>query len=329
MRLLLVAAVLASCVTRIQADEIVSPVDKRFTAETPDVPDFQRHVVPLLGRLGCNGRACHGSFQGQGGFRLSLFGYDFAADHAALTGGESPRVDRDKPSASLILQKPTLTIDHEGGERFPAGGWEYRLLRRWIEFGALPVAADAAVLESLEIAPQEITFEGSRQSAPLRIVAVWSDGTREDVTPLCRFRSNDESIATVNESGVVTAAGRGDTHVIAFYDNGIMDVPVIVPVSEQTGPRYPDVATPTRIDELAVQKLRKVGLVPSELADDAEFLRRASLDITGTLPAPQEIAACLADSSSDKRARKIDELLSRPTYAAWWATRLGDWTGNT
>ena len=42
-----------------------------------------------MGRLGCNGRACHGSFQGQGGFRLSLFGYDFKADHEALLGGKT------------------------------------------------------------------------------------------------------------------------------------------------------------------------------------------------------------------------------------------------
>ena len=48
-------------------------------------PDFQKHVMPLLGKLGCNGRACHGSFQGRGGFQLSLFGYDFEADHAQLT----------------------------------------------------------------------------------------------------------------------------------------------------------------------------------------------------------------------------------------------------
>ena len=47
--------------------------------------DFQKHVAPLLGRLGCNARACHGSFQGQGGFQLSLFGYDFEADHQALS----------------------------------------------------------------------------------------------------------------------------------------------------------------------------------------------------------------------------------------------------
>ena len=56
--------------------EIHSPASERFTdVRGAEVPDFQRHVVPLIGRLGCNGRSCHGSFQGQGGFQLSLFGY--------------------------------------------------------------------------------------------------------------------------------------------------------------------------------------------------------------------------------------------------------------
>jgi hypothetical protein len=184
-------------------------------------------------------------------------------------------------------------------------------------------------LESLDVTPPEISFHAAGESQPLRIVAVWSDGVREDVTPLCRFRTNDEAIATVSETGVVTGAGRGDTHVIAFYDNGIAGVPVIVPVSEQVGASYPDVPAPTRIDELVLQKLRKVGLVPSEISGDAEFLRRVSLDMTGTLPTPREVEEFLADRSPDKRSNKVDELLSRPTYAAWWATRFGDWTGNT
>lgn len=80
-----------------------------------ETPDFQRHVVPLLGRLGCNGRSCHGSLQGQGGFQLSLFGYDFAADFASLHKAERPRVDRENPSASLFLRKPTSDNEHEGG----------------------------------------------------------------------------------------------------------------------------------------------------------------------------------------------------------------------
>jgi len=77
-----------------------------------------------------------------------------------------------------------------------------------------------------------------------------------------------------------------------------------------------------------VQKLSKLGIVPSELADDAEFLRRVSLDMTGTLPSPWEVEEFLADSSPDKRAKKIDELLESPAYAAWWTTKLCDITGN-
>jgi hypothetical protein len=70
-------------------------------------------VVPLLGRLGCNGRACHGSFQGCGGFRLSLFGYDYKMDYASLASGDEPLANSRNPEASLILQKPTLQIPHE------------------------------------------------------------------------------------------------------------------------------------------------------------------------------------------------------------------------
>ena len=65
--------------------DVTPPALERFSNKTTESPDFQHHVVPLLGRLGCNGRACHGSFQGKGGFRLSLFGYDFAMDHRELT----------------------------------------------------------------------------------------------------------------------------------------------------------------------------------------------------------------------------------------------------
>ncbi len=86
--------------------------------------------------------------------------------------------------------------------------------------------------------------------------------------------------------------------------------------------------TPTKVDELVVGKLRKLGIVPSEICTDAEFLRRVSLDLTATLPRPDEVREFLADKSPDKRAKKIDELLKRPGYAAWWTTLLCDFTGN-
>ena len=307
------------------------PADQRYqTNQTSEVPDFQRHVVPLLGRLGCNGRNCHGSFQGRGDFRLSLFGYDFAMDHKGLVGEASSkagrRIDGGDPTNSLILKKPTLEIDHEGGERFTADSWEYELLRRWIQAGAKkPVVSQE--LERLELLPSEILFQNENDTTRLQVIAVWKNGDQEDVTPLCRFRTNDDSVATVSQDGIVSSTGSGDTHIIAFYDNGIASVPVIRPLSS---PKHQPIAIDSKmspIDRMIATKLNKLQITPSAQCSDTEFLRRVSIDLTGTLPPPQEVREFLSDSRQDKRSRKIDELLSRPAYAAWWTNKLCDYTG--
>jgi hypothetical protein len=316
------------------------PVTKRFsTAETSDVPDFQRHVSPLLGRLGCNGRSCHGSFQGQGDFRLSLFGYDFAMDHRALlgdsSGAEQPRIDHALPDSSLILTKPLTRVDHEGGQRFAEGAWPHHLLRRWIESGAHGTASLQA-LKKLIVHPAEILFDQSPSPIRLQVIAEWENGDREDVTPLCRFRSNDESVVTVDEDGVLTSAGEGDSDVIVFYDNGIIAVPVLRPFRRVSNPSVSVAGSfttivpkepRTEVDRFVLQKLRKLNITPSLLCSDAEFLRRVSLDLTGTLPTPAEVEQFLSDPSELKRRKKVDELLERPSYAAWWANRLCDFTG--
>lgn len=160
------------------------------------------------------------------------------------------------------------------------------------------------------------------------MIATWSDGWVEDVTPLCRFRVNDESIADVDENGAVTSKGAGDTHVIVFYDGAASVAQVLRPVSRQFGARYPEVTTTTQVDALIIAKLRKLGIVPSELCSDTEFLRRISLDMTGTLPTPEEIECFSKDPSPAKRAAKIDELLERETYVARWTTRLCELVGN-
>lgn len=309
--------------------EVLAPVSHRFNGNENEAPHFQRHVIPLLGKLGCNGRACHGSFQGQGGFRLSLFGYDFEADHRAITGGEKPRAQIANPRDSLFLKKPTRTVRHKGGRRFTTDSWEYRLLHQWLKHGAKALGKDEPTLAQLEVEPKEILFQATGDRKPLRVVASWSNGIQEDVTPLCRFRTNDDSIAEVDKEGNVTAVGKGDTHIIVFYDNGIAAIPVVLPLSTSHGNKYPKVAAPTKVDRLIVDKLRKVGIVPSALSTDAEFLRRVSLDLTGALPTPREVTAFLADRSASKRAKKIDELLKRPGYAALLTSRLCDWTGNS
>ncbi len=322
-------AFLMAAATNLPGADERAPIDTRYGDDAVKVqPDFRQHVVPLMGKLGCNGRACHGSFQGQGGFRLSLFGYDFKADHENLLAGDEPRINKAEPVQSLILTKPLQEIPHEGGTRLEKGTWQYRVMRKWLEDGAAGVTDKTAEFVKLEVTPGELVAKKKGDTWQLKAIAVWSDGTREDVTPLCRFQSNNDQVATIEQSGKVTATGPGDSHVVAFYDNGVVPIPVIHPVSDKIGPNYPSVPTPTKIDELVVEKLKKLGEVPSELNSDADFLRRVSLDMTGTLPTAVETTAFLADASPDKRAKKIDELLERPGYAAWWATKFSDWTGN-
>jgi len=136
---------------------VTDSLEIRFAdGETSEIPDFQKHVIPLLGRLGCNGRACHGSFQGRGGFQLSLFGYDFKADHAAMLDESSGRVDVDDVDESLILVKPLDADVHEGGKRFDEGSWQHHVLRRWIESGARNDSETPQDLTRLEIVPEEL-----------------------------------------------------------------------------------------------------------------------------------------------------------------------------
>jgi hypothetical protein len=319
-------AVLTLTGTIIADDAVLETAAKRFApADVAETPDFQRHVVPLLGKLGCNGRACHGSFQGRGDFRLSLFGYDFDADHGELYG----RVDPEVPANSLILQKPLMEIPHEGGQRLKAGSWQHQLLLNWVKADSPERPQDAAKLVKVDVTPAEVLFTADGQNVQLKAVAIWADGTREDITDLCRFTSNDDQIADITSGGYIEAATPGDTHVVVSYDAAVVAIPVIRPVSDKTGDDYPITATPTKVDELVVSKLKKLGVVQSGLSSDEEFLRRVSLDVTGALPTTQEIRDFVADNSSDKRAKKIDELLERPGYTAWWTTKLCDFTGNS
>ena len=99
--------------------EVSEPVNRRFAVkDVQETPDFRTHVAPMLGRLGCNSRSCHGSFQGRGGLRLSLFGFDFKMDHDNLATGEDSRVNLETPEDSLMLLKPTSDeLSHGGGHR--------------------------------------------------------------------------------------------------------------------------------------------------------------------------------------------------------------------
>jgi hypothetical protein len=290
--------------------------------------DFERHLMGLFGRMGCNSGSCHGSFQGKGGFRLSLFGYDPEKDYFALTRDvQGRRIDPTDPDHSLLLLKATGQIDHGGGRRFDKGSWQYQLLRQWLVDGAAWRKGSGEVT-AVTITPAERAFTKPGESCQLAVEARFADGSVENITPLCDFRSNDDAVADVTNLGEVKALQPGDTTIVVSYRGNVVPVRVLVPRSVPPGFTYPSVPEVNFIDREVFAKLRRLNIVPSDLADDTEFLRRVTIDTIGCLPSPDEVRAFLADHDPNKRCKRIDSLLSHPMHAALWATRFCDITGN-
>ncbi len=73
-----------------------------------------------------------------------------------------------------------------------------------------------------------------------------------------------------------------------------------------------------KLDKLVYARLQAVGIAPARLCSDAVFLRRAYLDLIGTLPTAAEARQFLDDKAADKRSRLVDELLERDEYADYW-----------
>ncbi|MBM4030320.1 MAG: DUF1553 domain-containing protein [Planctomycetes bacterium] len=90
----------------------------------------------------------------------------------------------------------------------------------------------------------------------------------------------------------------------------------------------PEPARPTTprktIDEAVFPRLKALGIEPAQPCDDAVFLRRAYLDLIGTLPTRQEVRAFLRDPAPDKRRALVERLLSREEFADYWAMRWSD-----
>jgi hypothetical protein len=74
-----------------------------------------------------------------------------------------------------------------------------------------------------------------------------------------------------------------------------------------------------RIDARLEARWKADKVQPAPPADDAEFLRRAYLDITGCIPRPADVHAFLADRSADKRGKLIERLLEEPRFAVHFA----------
>jgi Protein of unknown function (DUF1553)/Protein of unknown function (DUF1549) len=289
-------------------------------------PLFGREVVPALYKLGCSSGACHGSFSGKGGFRLSLFAADPVADYREVRGGLARRINPQSPDDSLFLMKPTGRVEHGGGIRLPRDSDEYNLLRRWIESGARFDSSEVRVV-SVRVEPSSFTLAPDAKPIALKVTARLQDGSERDVTHLARYEPFDATIVEADTTGKIKALRSGDSHILAHYAGQIGFTIALVPQKLPDGAKIPDEKHADPVDRAIADKLKKLNIIPSPTCDDAAFIRRATLDVTGQLPTADEMRMFLADKSPDKRSKLIDDLLNRPLHNAVWATKLCDITG--
>ncbi len=303
-------------------ESLIVPVEVRGLDKLRAV-DFATEVQPLLSRFGCNAGGCHGKASGQNGFKLSLFGFDTDFDYGALVKeARGRRVFASSPEKSLLLAKATGQVPHGGGKRIEPGSEPYRMLLSWVQAGAPASAPDVPRVKRLRLSPTEQSLVPD-QRQQLVAIAEYTDGSERDVTREAQYSSNLDVVAAVADDGLVTAnAPTGEAAIMARYMGQVAVCTILRP---QGTPRtdLPGFTPVNFVDELAAQKWRKLGLLPSPVCDDATFIRRVTIDLCGRLPTVEEARAFLADMRSTKREELVDRLLASPDYPAYFAMKWG------
>ncbi len=281
--------------------------------------NFPNEIVPIFTKSGCNSGGCHGKASGQNGFRLSLFGFEPQEDFEFLViEGRGRRLFPAAPERSLLLLKATGSVPHGGGLRVERNSPAYDLLSRWIRQGMPYGEPDDAGVVGIQVLPAH-RLMSRNQEQQLLITATYSDGSSKDVTRLCQYESNQKELAEVSPSGLVRVGEQaGQSAVMVRFQDQVAVFRVTVPYGGRLTEGPP---AESFIDRWVLSKLRTLELPPSEPCDDATFLRRTSIDITGRLPTPGQAREFLEDPDPAKRGKWVDELLASPDYADYFANK--------
>lgn len=303
--------------------KVTLPVTVKQAKVDPAI-SFKLDVMPVFMKAGCNMGNCHGSARGKDGFHLSLFGYDPDGDYTRLTREISGRrLNLAIPEESLLVEKALGKVPHTGGKRFPEGCEMHQTLLRWLKVGAPADPGPVPKVVGVEIFPNGGVLDGKGASQKLTVRAKYADGTDRDVTSLAYYMTNNDVSASVSQDGVVTAGARGEAFVMARFSTYTVGVQFIV-LPKGLKFEFPKVAENNYIDTYVHAKLKKLRIIPSPVCSDDEFIRRASIDITGTLPRVEDYQHFMNDKSPDKRAKVIDDFLSRKEFVEIWLMKWAE-----
>lgn len=294
-------------------------------AERPRPISFQLDVMPVLTAAGCNTGSCHGSARGQDGFHLSLFGFDPKGDHFRLTNEMAGRrINLAVPEESLLVTKALGSVPHTGGKLMKEGSPFYKTLVEWIRGGALYDQGEIPQPERIDVQPKQLVLTGEDVRVPFTVRAIYSDGSDRDVTTLSRFSSsNDNSVSIKASEGLAVSKNRGEAFLLARFHTFTEGSQAIV-VPATLAYKKPDVAAFNYVDTHVLEKLNKLRIIPSELADDEAFLRRVFLDIVGVPPTPDERQKFLSDLRPEKRGALVDDLLGRKEFTEMWVMKWAE-----
>jgi Protein of unknown function (DUF1553)/Protein of unknown function (DUF1549) len=285
---------------------------------------FRHEVIAGLNVGGCNAGACHGTPSGKNGFRLSLRGFDPAQDYIQLTRDVwGRRTDKQIASASLMMQKSLGRIPHEGGARFGADTIPAQAISAWIGQGMPDDPKDLPTITKVEILPGMRVLKSPARWQQLCVQASLSDGSVRDVTRLTVFTSSDPGLADVSPTGLVEFKQAGEVAILCRYLDQLRSIRLTY-LEPRDGFVWSNPQVVNFVDQHVFAKLKLMTILPSDVCTDAEFVRRAYLDVCGLLPTSEESTRFVADKATDKRAKLIDILVERPEFADFWALKWSD-----
>jgi hypothetical protein len=144
------------------------------------------------------------------------------------------------------------------------------------------------------------------------------------VSDLATFSTADPLRASIDGTGLATSGEAGQSTLLGRYGN-LSACAQVVCRPEYRAVDWTELEPSNYIDERVFEKLRLLRIAPAEPCEDHEFLRRAYLDVIGSLPTVEETRCFLDDPNPDKRAKLIEQLLERPEFADVWATKWSDY----
>lgn len=293
-----------------------------FVARADERPlNFANDIVPIFTKAGCNAGGCHGKSSGQNGFKLSLLGFEPGEDYEHIVReARGRRVFPAAPEQSLLLMKGINSTPHGGGKKLDPKSEDYALIIKWITSG-MPYGKETdPKMVSIEVQPSQrvMTLKSEQQ---IKVLAKYSDGYVRDVTRSALYEPNDKSMAETTEGGLVKLFDLpGDVAVMVRYQGQVGVFRATAPLGAPVAKLPPSA---NFIDDVVFNKLKQLGLPPSDIADDNTFIRRVTIDVAGRLPTPAEVQAFLSDGNPKKREAAVEHLLASDEYADYFA---GKWS---